>query len=72
MIVVGVRRFADWVVRSEDVDLDAGKAAAADFAHLKACIDIERSCCLLKTVEGNARTNESAEQHVAADTGKTL
>jgi hypothetical protein len=70
--MVGGPRIGYGLVRSEDIDLDGGQSASANLAHLKAGIDIERGSCLLKTVEGNARINKRAEQHVAADAGKAL
>jgi len=72
MFLMRVSRFNCLLVRSENVDLGGSKPAAADLAHLQARTDIERGCCFLKTSKRNARINEGAEQHVAADAGKTL
>ena len=56
----------------DDVHLGSGQAAAAHLAHLQARAHVERGGRLLKSVKGNARIHESAQQHVAADAGKTL
>jgi hypothetical protein len=72
VVVVGVR-LLDWgLVWGDDVDFCGGETGAADLAHFKARANIEGGGGFFKNGKGNARIYESAEQHVAADAGKTL
>ena len=56
----------------DDINFRSGNAAAHDFAHFEARAEIQRGGCFLEMGEGNAGVNESAEQHVAADSGKAF
>ena len=72
VMVVGVGRIGWGMVGGDDVDFGGGEAAAADLAHVKMRADIEGGGGFFKDDKGNARVDESAEQHVAANAGKTL
>lgn|SRR5579875_2197225 len=54
------------------VDPGSGDSAAQHFAHLDARAYVERCGCLLQKRERNARIDQRAQQHVAADAGKAL
>ena len=60
------------MVINNDVNLGAGKAAAADLMHFKARADIERGGGLFEKGKGNTRIDEGAKQHVAADAGEAF
>ena len=59
-------------VRRNHVHLGSSQAAAAHLAHLQARAHAERGRRPLKAVERNARVHHRAQQHIAADAGKTL
>jgi hypothetical protein len=58
--------------RRNYIDFGSGDSAAQHFAHFDARAYVERRGCFLEEREGDARINKRAEQHVAADAGKTL
>ena len=60
------------MVINNDVDLGAGKAAAADLMHFKVRADIERGGGLFEKGKGNTRIDEGAKQHVTADAGEAF
>jgi hypothetical protein len=60
------------IVRREHVHLGGCNSAAADLAHFEPRAYVQRSRRLFKAVEGNTRIHKSAQQHVAADAGKTF
>ena len=60
------------MVINNDVNLGAGKAAAADLMHFKVRADIERGGGLFEKGKGNTRIDEGAKQHVAADAGEAF
>ena len=55
-----------------DVDLGAGEATAADFAHFKMHAEVQRGGCLFEQGKGHARIRERAKQHIAADAGEAF
>jgi hypothetical protein len=54
------------------VYLDAGEAAAYDFAGFEARSHVERFGDGGQLVERDARVNQGAEEHVTADTGEAI
>jgi hypothetical protein len=54
------------------IHFGCGQPAAAHLAHLKARADVELGCRFFKKRKGNARIHQGAQQHIAADAGKTL
>jgi hypothetical protein len=56
----------------EHIDLGGGQTAANDFAGLKAGANIEGCARFLEQTQRDACIDQGTEQHVAADTGKTL
>ena len=59
-------------VRSNDVDFCAGETAANDLAELEARTYIERLGGLCQGIERDACIDQRAQQHIAANAGKTL
>lgn len=77
--VVNVARFTvrmvvsgRMIVLDDDIDLGSGESAAADFAHLETCADVQCRSGLFEQGKGHARVDKGAEQHVAADAGEAL
>ena len=69
---VVVVRFMCLSVRCDHVHFDCGDAASHHFAHFKTGAYVQRDGGLREGVEGNAGVNQCAEQHVAANAGKTF
>jgi hypothetical protein len=67
IVFMGVLSFA-----GEHVDLGPGQAAANDSTLLQTRTYVEGGGGLRKQVKGNAGIDQCAEQHIAADSGKTL
>jgi len=57
---------------SEDINLGSGEAAPHDFASLEARPDVEGIGGSGKLVKRDARVDEGAEEHVAADAGEAV
>lgn len=47
-------------------------AAAVDGADVQRCAEIKRRYSSMKHIYGNASTDQSTEEHIAADTGKAI
>jgi hypothetical protein len=56
----------------EHIDLGAGQPTALHFAPLKPRAYVERGHSLFEPLKGSARIDESTQQHIATDAGKTF
>lgn len=55
-----------------NVNLGSGEAAAGDLLHFETRAHVQRHSSFFKHREGHAGLDESAEQHVSTDAGKTV
>lgn len=78
IVLVNVARFTVCMIVfgchavDDDIDLGASETAATHGARVEARTNIERRGRLFKQGKGDARIDERAKQHVAADTGEAF
>jgi hypothetical protein len=56
----------------EDVEFSRSDSAAVNAGDFQACADVEGSDRILKKASGHTGVEQRAEEHIAADTGKTI
>ena len=59
-------------VRNDYVNLGASDASAGDPAHIQARADVQCGDGFLEMGEGDSGVNQSAEEHVAANSGEAI